>query len=261
VSRGPTPSWRERLRSMRNDLSLRISSRVRFSRGVFTESPCGRLQNLTADQARRIDLLRAKYSVRFETLLSQETSLNNYAYLELMDRAWARAQSDPPWGGEQSDVGCASFWYASAVHAFFRPDSLTGYEIDAFRRYLDGYSRQDFARGYAAAWPNTRFRGLDYLAVQEKVDRISCWFPFVSNHSILAWGLPLNLLNPETLFVHIAGNLKKGGFLFMVNHGPAEARTAADLCKAAGLVRQWQWLDSEPLRPRPEPPTLSYWRH
>jgi hypothetical protein len=68
-------------------------------------------------------------------------------------------------------------------------------------------------------------------------------------------------LNPEALFVHIARNLKKGGFLFMVNHGPAEAQTAADLCEAAGLIQQWQWLDSKPLRPRPEPPTISYWRH
>jgi len=246
---------------MRNDFTLHISSRIRFSRGVFTESPCGRLQHLTADQAQRIDRLRTKYSVRFETLLSQETCLNNYAYLELMDRAWAHAQSEPPAGGEQSDVGCASFWYASAIHAFFRPDSLTGYEVDAFRRYANAYSRQDFARGYAAAWPNTGFQGLNYLAVQEKVDRISCWFPFVSNHSILAWGLPLNLLNPGMLFVRIADNLKTGGSLFMVNHGLAEAQIAADLCEAAGLVRQWQWVDSEPLRPRSEPPSLSYWRH
>jgi hypothetical protein len=258
---GDRPSWSERLRSMRNDLSLNLSARLRFSRGVFTESACGRLQNLTPDQSRRIERLRDKYGIRFETLLAEQTSLNNYAYLEMMDRAWTYAGAPAPAGGTQSDVGCASFWYVASLQAFFRPLALTGYELDAFRRYGNGYMRQDFARGYAAAWPDTAFRGFDYLAVQEKVDRISCWFPLVSVHATLSWGLPLKLLNPERLFRRIAGNLAAGGSFFMVNHGTAEAEVAANLCRAAGLVRQWQWLEEDPLRPRPQPPALSYWRH
>ena len=99
------------------------------------------------------------------------------------------------------------------------------------------------------------------MAVQEKVKRISCWFPFVTAHSLLAWGLPLNLLNPENLFARIKVNLRADGGFLMVNHGAAEAQIAADLCEAAGLLRVWRWSEPEPLRARLEPPTLSYWRH
>jgi len=255
------PGWAQRLRSLRNGLSLNIASRLRMSRGVFCETACNELRGITPDQAWRIARLHEKYPVRFEASLSHETSLNNYAYLELLDRAFAQSGDDPPMGGVHADVGCASFWYAASLHAFFRPKVLTGYEIDAFRRYANAHTRQDYARGYAAALPDTHFRCADYLAVQDKVDQISCWFPFVSTTTILAWGLPLKLLNPRSLFSCISGNIRSGGGIVLVNHGLLEAEIAAGLCAAAGLQRQWHWLERDPLRPRPQPPAISYWRH
>ena len=261
MNAGEKPAWQQRLRSLRNDLSLRIAASLTISRGVFVEQGCGELQRLTSDQAWRIAGLREKYAVRFEVSLSRETSLNNYAYLELLDRAWAQTGASPAGGAIQSDVGCGSFWYAAALQAFFQPQALTGYEVDAFRRYANAHTRLDYGQGYAQTLPNTAFRCADYLAVQESVERISCWFPFVSAHAILAWGLPLKLLNPERLFSKIAGNLRSGGGFLMVNHGTAEAEIAAALCAAAGLTREWSWVEHMPLRPRPQPPAISYWRH
>ena len=261
MTRAGKHAWLQRLRSFRNGLSFNIAARLPLSRGLYREAGCGELQGLTADQARRIARLREKYRVRFEASLSHATSLNNYAYLELLDRAFSQSGESRPVGGRHSDVGCASFWYAAALHAFFRPDALTGYEIDPYRRYANAHTREDYARGYAAGLPDTRFRGADYLAVQEKVDRISCWFPFVSAPTVLAWGLPLKLLKPKELFFRISGNVRTSGAFVMINHGMGEAEIAAALCAAAGLRRRWLWVEPDALLPRPLPPAISYWQH
>ncbi len=257
----PMRSWTQRLRSLRNRISLLVANRIRYSRGLHIEQPCGRIDGLSPAQQVRVTGLRRKYGFAFESLLSEETSLNNYAYLDFLDRAWVAAGGAPPAGLVMADVGCASFWYAAALQTFFRPRRLTGYELEAYRRYANGYTRQDYAQGYAGAWPATAFRAQDYLYETESAELITCWFPFVSPEPILAWGLSLNLLKPNELVRSMAGNLKPGGALLMVNHGSEEARSAAELCAAAGLTRQWQWMDSQPLRPRPQPPVASYWRH
>lgn len=254
----------DRLRSVRHGLWFGVSGRVRWSRGTLRETPALALTGLDPEVAQRIAALRSRYQIPFEARLNAATSRRNYEYLDILERAWSLAGCTPPDGGELYDVGCASFWYAPALQAFFRPASMTGVEVDGYRLYRNGYSRRDSAAGYLEALPNARFLVADYTHLTAPADLVTAWFPFVTPTALLAWRLPLRLLQPQALFARIAANLRRGGRFVMVNHGPHEAGVAARYCTAAGLVREFGAEGPVPAGVlsayRAQAPLLSCWR-
>jgi len=78
------------------------------------------------------------------------SSVSNYEYLDIWIVRGSRSGRDQPRGGLVCDVGCASFWYAAALHAFFRPERLVGVEIEGHRVFRDGRARIDYALGLCA---------------------------------------------------------------------------------------------------------------
>lgn len=254
-------SWLQRIRSLRHGLWYGISERIRWSRGVFEETPALELCTVNLEQAKRIAALRGRYQVQFEQRLSAETSARSYEYLDLLDRGWRESKVERPLGGELCDIGCASFWYAAALHAFFRPDRMVGVEVEGHRLFRDGHSRIDYAAGYLSHLPNARFVVADYTTYPEPADIITCWFPFLTPAAILAWRLPLSLLAPEPMFRRIQHNLKAGGLFFMVNHGLHEWRLGSACCTAANLDLAAHWTEPRPsIERRMSPPVLSWWR-
>lgn len=253
-------SWWQRLNSLRHRIGFGLSERLRWSRGAHYETPALELKPATAEQGERIAALQTRYQVKFERRLNAATSLNNYEYLDILDRASQAFGLSPPRGGDLCDVGCANFWYAPALHAFFRPDRMVGVEVEAYRRYRDGHARIDYARGYIEHLPRTKLLIADYANSELPADVITAWFPFVTPAAILAWRLPLSLLRPERLLQRVRANLRSGGAFFMVNHGLREAAVAHSLCVAAGMrsrgVEQRVGLLSGH---RPEPAVLSLW--
>jgi hypothetical protein len=254
-------SWQQRLKSLRHGFWYGVSERIRWSRGSFEETPAGELCTVNREQAERIAAMRERYQVLFERRMNAATSLNNYEYLDILDRGWSESGLPRPCGGALCDIGCASFWYAATLQAFFRPDRLIGVEVEGHRLFRDGRTRIDYAAGYLRGLPDTHFVVTDYCAYREPADVITAWFPFLTPTALLAWRLPLRLLAPGKLFGQIRANLRPEGVFFMVNHGPQEARLAERLCDAAGLV-----LAARAVRPgvlskqRSMPPALSWWR-
>jgi hypothetical protein len=254
----------QRLRSLRHRVWYGVSERVRWSRGAFHETPVRELPALTLEQAQRIAALRSRYQVQFEAHMSAATSMNNYEYLDLLDRAWAASQMARPSGGVVCDVGCASFWYAATLDAFFRPRQLIGVEVEGHRLFKDGRARIDYAAGYVSHVANARFVAADYSSYTEPADIITAWFPFLTPAAILAWRLPLSLLQPQRLLRQIHHNLRAGGRFVMINHGAEEAALAIDWCTATGLELIWRWTESD-LEARvfgsrrPRRPVISCW--
>ena len=255
----PRYSLGQRCRSLYHALWFGLSERIRWSRKPYHEVSVGRLTNLATWQSACIESLQARYGICFESRYGRHTSLANYAYLDLLDQAWAAADRPVPTGGLVTDVGCANFWYAQTLHRFFRPAKLTGVDVEGYRLYPTGYSRYDAAAGYVADLPQTSFVAADYCEMDEQVDIITAWFPFVTPAPVLAWRLPLTVFSPGRLLTRIARNLAVGGTLFMVNQGTDEADVAAAYCRQAGLRSQGRWVHPRPLRPRPHPPVASWW--
>jgi SAM-dependent methyltransferase len=252
----------QQLRSWRHGVWFGISKRVRWSRGIHRETPAHELPALSREQMERITALRARYQLRFEATLNGPTSLNNYEYLDILDRAWQQLGLPPTSGGTLCDVGCASFWYAAALQTFFRPDRMLGVDVEGHRLFRDGRTRIDYACGYLVGMPDARFVVADYAKFRDPADLITAWFPFVTPAAILAWRLPLSLLAPERLVASIKHNLKAGGLFVMVNHGRQEAALAERLCVAAGLCLVGRLSDAGLLSSRRlAPPHLSAWRH
>jgi SAM-dependent methyltransferase len=251
----------EQLRSLRHGFWFGVSERVRWSRGIHHETPARELPALSREQAERIAALRLRYQVQFESTLNAASSVHNYEYLDILDRAFSHLSRAPIQGGTVCDIGCASFWYAAALQAFFRPGRLVGIEIEGHRLFRDGRTRIDYALGYLEGIPNAHFVVADYGRHREPADVITAWFPFVTPAAILAWRLPLSLLAPERMLASIKHNLKPGGLFVMINHGPHEAVLARQLCIAAGLTAVGQWTEAGPLsNHRLRPPLLSCWR-
>jgi hypothetical protein len=250
----------QRLRSLRHRFWYGVSESVRWSRGAYRETAACELPDLPLEQAQRIAALKSRYQVCFEAGLSAATSVRNYEYLGILDEAWAGAGLARPDGVSLCDVGCASFWYAAALHAFFRPRSLVGVEVEGHRLFKDARTRMDYAAGYVGPLPNTRFAVADYRTFREPADVVTAWFPFVTPAAILAWRLPLSLLAPERLLRRVCENLNPAGRFLMVNHGPEEADLAGRLCIAAGMTSRWQGIASCALcRYREAPPVVSVW--
>ena len=251
----------QRLRSLRHRFWYGVSRRLAWSRGMVRETPAGELPARPVAQTLRIAELRRRFEVRFEGRLSVATSLNNYEYLDLLDRAFGLCGLPRPTGGVVVDVGCASFWYAAAWQAFFRPSTLIGVEVEGHRLFKDGHTRIDYAAGYLADLPRARFLVANYADCDLPADVITACFPFVTAPAILAWRLPLTLLEPERLLAAVRRNLRTGGVFLMANHGLDEATRAKELCDAANLTLMGTLTDPGVFGAhRSNPAILSVWR-
>ncbi len=257
----PSITLTDRLRSGYHRFWYEASQALRWSRGTYREDPLGTRLNLTTTQHIRIEQLASIYGTRFELRFPPETSLTNYSYLDLLDRAshvlnWHISENQ-----DICDVGSANFAYAAALQSFFHPSHLIGTEVEGHRLYCNGRSRIDYAHGHIQDLPNTHYVVSDYRQYNQSSEMITTWFPFVTPKPLLAWRLPLSLFDPTAMFAQIANNLVIGGTFVMINHSPTEAVVARDIAEATGLVCRGQYVHHTPLRPRAQPAVLTLWHH
>lgn len=256
----PSLSLAQQLRSRLLGLRFAASRALRWQRPGYVEAPATELAGLPDPVAARIADLRRDYDVGFEQRYHRANSLENYVYLDLLDRLRAEAGSGWPQGGDWLDIGSKHFCYAPVLQAALAPSRLTGVEIEGYRLYRDGHSRHDYARHYIDGLPGTDYRVMDAMDWRQPVDGISCLYPFLLPGTVLAWGLPVSVLRPRALFVHLGRCLRPGGHLLMINQGEDEGCRAAALAAAAGLERRAALRIDQPLLPRPAPPVLSLWQ-
>jgi hypothetical protein len=257
----PRYSFSQRLRSSYHALWYRLGEGLKWSRGLYRETPVEHLTQFSGKRLARIVVLQRRFDIRFEQQYSAVTAIKNYDYLDILDQAWTFWGKPRPVGGLMHDVGSSNFWYARALHAFFAPDALTGVEMEGYRIYSNGYSRWDYAQGYVADLPRTSFKVIDYTHYADRAETIITWFPFVSATPVLAWRMPLCALSPHALFRRVADNLRPAGLFVMINQGREEASIAFDLCRRVDLVFEGSCEVQPTVRPRRILPVVSWWRH
>ncbi|MEK9141817.1 MAG: hypothetical protein AAB308_12260 [Nitrospirota bacterium] len=252
-------SFGQTLRSRYHAFWYHLGKRLAWSRGIYRERPAERLQHLSGIQQERMASLRRRFRVRFEQRVEQLTALKRYDYLDILAQAWSAWKLPHPTGGVVQDIGSSNFWYAAALHAFFRPTELVGIEVEGHRIYINGYSRLDYAHGYIEDLPNTTFFVGDYTCYHRPADVVTAWYPFVTPDPVLAWRMPLSVLDPIALFSRVAHNLPPHGLFIMVNQDRKEAAIAAAWCEQVGLARYGSCEIAASLRPR-LPAVASCWR-
>lgn len=256
----PRITLTDRIRSGYHRIWYEVTQALRWSRGTYRETPIGTHPHLTPSQQNRIEELSKSYGIRFELRYPPETSLFNYGYLDILDRAQKALNWNIPQQQHVCDVGSANFAYAAALQAFFHPSQLVGTEVDGHRLYCNGRSRIDYAQGHIQDLPHTQYVVTDYRQYHHPADIITVWYPFVTPKPLLAWRLPLSLFNPAALFAKIANNLVIGGTFVMINHSPTEGSVAHSIAESVGLVCQGQYVHHTPLRPRTQPAVLTLWQ-
>ena len=251
----------DRLRSGYHRFWYEASQALRWTRGTYRENSLSTRLNLTPSQHVRIEELASIYGSRFELQCPPETSLINYGYLDLLDRACHALNWHILENQDICDVGSANFAYAAALQSFFHPSHLVGTEVDGHRLYCNGRSRIDYAHGHIQDLPNTHYVVSDYRQYSQSAEIITTWFPFVTPKPLLAWRLPLSLFDPTAMFAQIANNLVLGGTFVMINHSLTEASVARDIAEATGLVCRGQYVHKRSLQPRTQPAVLTLWYH
>ena len=153
----PQITFADRLRSGYHRFWYEATQALRWSRGTHREAPIGTLLDLMPRQRDRIEELAENYQTRFELRYPPETTLLNYGYLDLLDRARQALNWTISHNQQICDVGSSNFAYAAALQTFFRPTHLVGTEVDGHRLYCNGRSRIDYAHGHIQDLPHTNY--------------------------------------------------------------------------------------------------------
>jgi len=121
------------------------------------------------------------------------------------------------------DIGSKDWFYVQGEYRFFKYQNkekeveLTGIELDAYRVYINFYSRFDAAEYHMRNLEGVRYIPGDFLFHQGEYDYITWFFPFLTEKPLLKWGLPLYYLRPEQMLKHAYRLLKPEGEMLIVN--------------------------------------------
>ena len=245
-----------------NRLFFSIRQKKKWQGRKYVEKPIGILSNLTDAQSAIISFLKEKYAVRFETFLNETNALRNYHLLYLLDQVFPPFQGTPPQKNSIErliDVGSKNFYYAPALHAFFKPKQLTGIELDGFHLYRGFYSNASYAQYYAKSVPNTDYRAMNFVDFDKPVDGIVWFYPFVMKEDVVSWYLPLEMFEPQRLFDHAREILSKDGFLLMTNTDEVEFALAEGFMQKAGFSKKGEVVYVGGLLEKKITPFVSLW--
>ncbi len=226
------------LASLRNELFLKMRSRLRFTRQGYREIGTEGEEDTIHER----ELVSQFSFAGFKHVLSPLQWKRNLATLWLLNNfaQWSEVSLDG--SVPFVEVGCQDFSRLPALKYFFKNQKLEvaihGLELDPFPVLSDLHSRWDRAQYYIFLLVRERlgrceangsqtqdqiFAG-DFFTWSQKTKGLICFFPFVTKGPALSWGLPERFGEVEEWVAAIERCLDDRGFLFVVHQGVQEER-------------------------------------
>lgn len=150
------------------------------------------------------------------------------------------------------DIGCGSWQYLPALHAF-QPTQWLGIELDAHRRFFDMTTRHGRAKSMLRHFPSARYRATSLNKVEQQFDLITWFLPFVLPKPLYAHGLPRRFFQPEQLLNHAISLLSNTGKMLIMNQGEEEFREQLRLLESKPVTIQASEQASSPFNPYEQP--------
>ena len=242
-----------------NFLRFQFHQKLRWSRPGYQEIPLGDVSKFDLSIQPYIQKRQSMYNVTFEKRISLENARDNYFYFDLLQTSRTRWN----WTTNSTrvlDVGSKNFYYADALENFFKPQFLTGIEVDGYTIYSDVHSRKDYADYYLKPYSNAEYIIADFLKFNGKFDVITCFYPFVFPETATLWCLPLSFFDPTAFFKKIESLLEKDSFFWMLNHGEEEWIEAQALLTKTNLKCIGHFSEKNPLSSCDEIACVSLWK-
>lgn len=248
-----------KIESVANGFFFALREFFKLGRRHYQEKPCVDVPQTANVDLKRVRELAQTYVVSFEKKFSLTNALENYHLLDLLDRVRQRYDWPRTNGKTVVDVGAKNFYYVATLMCFFKPQKLTGIELDAYKLYQDFHTRWSYAQFYIRDFPEAEYVAGDFLNCHERMDAITLFLPFVLEYPLVKWTLPGRFFVPQKIFNHAFSVLNPGGHLLMTNQGDEEYEIARKHALASGFSLVGHFVHKHPLVPRPIPTQVSLW--
>lgn len=141
------------------------------------------------------------------------------------------------------DIGSKNWFYAEGEYRFLNNFSndfiLDGVELDAYRLYINFYSRFETAKFHIKELKNTNYIAGNLLDINKKYDYIFWFLPFVFIEPLVKWKLPKRCFCPEKLLKHAYSLLEEAGQMLIINQGELEADEQKKLLEKLSIPYQY----------------------
>jgi hypothetical protein len=166
------------------------------------------------------------------TVTAMDIGSQDWHYVFGLER-WLRHAAGSGKSGKPRDTGGSDDFAGRKV-------SLRGIEVDGYGIYPDFRSRKDYAEAYCAQTgnPYVTYEIGDALdSTGGGLDLITIFYPFVTRHHLLLWGLPLRFFRPAQMLAKAASLLRPGGWLLVFTHTLKEHELFLELGKGEGSLQ------------------------
>lgn len=220
----------EKIKSQWNSWMLEARQRIQFQRLGYTET--GEyldVSGLLPEARRLLASLENVYGFRkFQPVLEETTYLKNLATL------WTLEQMLPPQFFTNSELrvlepGCQDFarlpGILSYLEMFHRVQEVEGIELDPYPILHNFHSRADKAEYYISlVRAPAKFRQGNFFHLTRQSALVLSFYPFVSPHPAMAWGLPAHFGNAQQWVAAFDRCTTAGGACLVVHQGDWEEK-------------------------------------